>query len=68
MALAEAYSLAAQALELENESSRSLAIFYLEQAITLIGRLPSEVRYRPDVQANVIDYNEILSTIQEMDE
>ena len=68
VALAEAYSLAAQALEPENESSRSLAIFYLEQAITLIGRLPSEVRYRPDVQANVIDYNEILSTIQEMDE
>lgn len=68
VALAEAYSLAARALELENESSRSLANFYLEQAITLIGRLPSEVRYRPDVQANVIDYNEILSTIQEMDE
>lgn len=68
VALAEAYSLAARALELENESSRSLANFYLEQAITLIGRLPSEVRYRPDVQANVINYNEILSTIQEMDE
>lgn len=68
VALAEAYSLAARALELENESSRSLANFYLEQAIALIGRLPSEVRYRPDVQANVINYNEILSTIQEMDE
>jgi len=68
VALAEAYSLAAQALELENESSRSLAVFYLEQATSLIGRLPSKVRYRPDVQANVIEYNEILSTIQEIDE
>ncbi len=68
VALALAYSLAAQSLELENESSRSLAIFYLEQAISLIGRLPSEVRYRPDVQTNVIQYNNLLSSILEMDE
>jgi tRNA A-37 threonylcarbamoyl transferase component Bud32 len=68
VALAEAYHLAAKTLELENESSRSLAIFYLEQATSLINRLPSEVRYRTDVQASVIEYTEFLGSIREMEE
>jgi hypothetical protein len=54
--------------ELEIATSRSLAILYLEQSISLIGRLPSEVRNRSDVQAKVIEYNENLSSILEMEE
>ncbi|MBP84234.1 MAG: hypothetical protein CMO61_10370 [Verrucomicrobiales bacterium] len=68
VSLAEAYHLAAKTLELENESSRSLAIFYLEQATSLINRLPSEVRYRTDVQASLIEYTEFLGSIREMEE
>ncbi len=68
VALADAYAYASYCLEVEDDSSRSLAIFYLEQAISLIGRLPSEIRYHPDVQTNAISYNETLSTILEMDE
>lgn len=70
VALADAFSMAAQCLEeeLEIATSRSLAILYLEQSISLIGRLPSEVRNRSDVQEKVIDYNAKLSTILEMEE
>ena len=68
VALAEAYFMAADCLELEVETSRSLAIFYLEQAISLIGRLPPDVRNREEVQAQVIEYNDRLSSILEMEE
>lgn len=68
VALAKAYHLAAKTLELEDESSRSLAIFYLEQATSLINRLPSEIRYRSDVQTSVIEYTEFLGAIREMEE
>ncbi|MDF2377158.1 MAG: serine/threonine-protein kinase [Verrucomicrobiales bacterium] len=70
VALADAFAMAATCLEeeLEIATSRSLAILYLEQSISLIGRLPSEVRNRSDVQAKVIEYNENLSSILEMEE
>jgi tetratricopeptide (TPR) repeat protein len=68
VALAAAYAMASSCLDLENDTSRSLAIFYLEQGISLIGSLPSEVRNRGNVQAQVLEYNDRLSKILEMDE
>lgn len=70
VALADAFAMAAKCLEdeLEIATSRSLSILYLEQSISLIGRLPSEVRNRSDVQTKTIDYNETLSGILEMEE
>ena len=70
VALAAAFAMAATCLEdeLEIATSRSLSILYLEQSISLIGRLPSEVRNRADVQAKAIEYNEVLSGILEMEE
>ena len=70
VALADAFAMAATCLEeeLEIATSRSLAILYLEQSISLIGRLPSEVRNRIDVQERAIAYNESLSGILEMEE
>ncbi len=68
VALSAAYAMASACLDLENYTSRSLAIFYLEQGISLIGSLPSEVRNRTGVQAQVLEYNDKLSSILEMDE
>jgi len=68
VALASAYAMASECLDLENETSRSLAIFYLEQSISLIGSLPSQIRNRPEVQALVLQYNDRLSRVLEMDE
>jgi len=68
IALADAYALAAECLDGEEASSRSLEIFYLEQAVSLIGKLPSDIRNRSDVQEKVIDYNDKLSSLLEMEE
>lgn len=68
VALAGAYAMAAGCLPLDVATSRSLATFYLEQAVSLISRLPSEVRNRADVQDKAIEYNDTLSTILEMEE
>ncbi|MEM9016920.1 MAG: serine/threonine-protein kinase [Verrucomicrobiota bacterium] len=68
VALANAYSMAARCLDVEIATSRSLSVFYLEQAISLLGRLPSEVRNRVDIQTRIMEYNDLLSSILEMDE
>lgn len=68
VSLAEAFYLASQCLDLTDPTSRSLAIFYLEQAVSLTTSLPSEVRNRPEVQASILRYNDRLSTILEKDE
>jgi hypothetical protein len=49
VALAEAYAGAADCLEPTIETSRTLALFYLEQAITLVEQLPSDLRARSDI-------------------
>lgn len=66
--LAEAFSFASFCLDLTDPTSRSLAIFYLEQAVSLTSSLPSEVRNRPEVQASILRYNDRLSTILEKEE
>jgi serine/threonine protein kinase len=49
VALAEAYSGAASCLDPAVESSRTLAIYYLEQAVALVAQLPSDLSSRPDI-------------------
>jgi tetratricopeptide (TPR) repeat protein len=51
VALAEAYASAASCLDIAVETSRALAVFYLEQAIALVDQLPTEMRARPDLAA-----------------
>jgi len=66
--LADAYAKAADCLTPEEDNSRLLAIFYLEQAVSMISRLPSEIRNRPEVQSKAIFYNGELSKILEAQE
>lgn len=70
VALADAFAMAATCLEKELEitTSRSLAILYLEQATSLLARLPSEVRNRSDVKEKSIAYNEMLARVLELEE
>lgn len=49
--LAEAYASAARCLSPTVTSSRTLAVFYLEQAIALVDNLPSDLRNREDIAA-----------------
>lgn len=68
IALAAAYERASECLDLEDETSRTLATIYLEQSLEILRSLPSEIRNRPSVQSQLIDYNEKLASILEMDE
>lgn len=49
VALAEAYSGAASCLDPAVETSRALAVFYLEQAVALVAQLPSDLRSKEEV-------------------
>lgn len=63
VALAEAYGYAAQSLDLTNTTSRSLAAFYLEQAVALVEKLPSDLQTRSDISVKTAGFKSSLSTI-----
>lgn len=63
VALAESYANAAKCLDLTNSTSRSLAAFYLEQAIALIGKLPADLQNREDVGIKAAGFKTSLSAI-----
>jgi hypothetical protein len=64
IALAEAYAGAADCLQPEVETSRTLAIFYLEQALTLIEQLPVELRGRTDIAEKTARFLASLSALK----
>lgn len=68
VALADAYAQAAKCLDTSDPTSRSLAIYYLEHAVSLVGRLPAGIRNLESTQTKVLSYNEELSSILEMEE
>jgi len=68
ISLAEAYAKASDCLDPEDPSERSLAIFYLRQAITLLSRLPPDLRKLPSTEERSIAYNEQLSILLEREE
>ncbi|HRQ87205.1 MAG TPA: protein kinase [Bacteroidia bacterium] len=59
--LAEAYSVAARCLDPAVEASRALAVYYLEQAITLVDQLPSELRARADIATKAAAFRASLA-------
>ena len=61
--LAEAYAYAAQSLDLTNATSRSLATFYLEQAIALVETLPTDLKSRSDIVVKSAGFKSSLSSI-----
>lgn len=64
IALADAYAQAAQCLDTETSTSRSLARFYLEKAVALIDKLPSEVRTQMEIQKRLANYRAGLADLQ----
>jgi len=63
VALAEAYASAAQSLDIANETSRALAVFYLEQALALIEQLPSDLQTRVDISVKAARFRATLSSL-----
>ena len=64
VALAESYSSAAQCLDTTNEASRALAVFYLEQAVTLIEQLPSDLQVRVDISVKAARFRASLASLE----
>jgi serine/threonine protein kinase len=64
IALADAYAQAAQCLDTETSTARSLARFYLEKAVELIDQLPSEVRTQMEIQKRLASYRAGLADLQ----
>lgn len=67
LSLAEAYGYAAQSLDLTNTTSRSLAAFYLEQAVALVEKLPSDLQTRSDISVKTAAFKSSLATILGME-
>lgn len=63
VALAEAYAGAAGCLDAGNETSRALAVFYLEQAVRQVGELPSDLQLREDIAAKSKEFRAALGRI-----
>ncbi|MDF1813741.1 MAG: serine/threonine-protein kinase [Verrucomicrobiales bacterium] len=66
--LADAYQRASQCLNVEDPTARSLAVFYLEQALSLVASLPPDVR---NIEANISrssGYRDELNSMLEKDE
>ena len=66
VSLADAYAYAAQSLYLTNATSRSLATFYLEQAVALVDKLPTDIKTRSDINVKLTRFKSSLSEIMGM--
>ncbi|MBP6782357.1 MAG: protein kinase [Verrucomicrobiales bacterium] len=64
--LTEAYAYAAKCLDLKIATSRTLAIFYLEQALALVEKLPAELQSREEIQTKIAGMKASLAAIQAM--
>ena len=68
ISLAEAYASLAACLDLEDGADRSLALFHLQQAASLIRDLPPQQKDDPAIQEKLTRYGEKVSEILEMEE
>ena len=66
VSLADAYAYAAQSLDLTTATSRSLATFYLEQAVALVDKLPTDIKTRSDINVKLTRFKSSLSEIMGM--
>ncbi|MDF1755379.1 MAG: serine/threonine-protein kinase [Verrucomicrobiales bacterium] len=66
--LADAYQKASLCLDSEDQTARSLAIFYLEQALKLISSLPPDIRNSDINTIRLSDFKELLNLLLEKDE
>lgn len=64
VSLAEAYASASRCLDPNIETSRALAVFYLEQAVSLIDNLPSDLRAQADIATKRETFRVALEGLQ----
>lgn len=68
IALAGAYANVASAIDQSDTQTRSLAVSNLQQALSILARLPREFRNQPDVENDFIAYNRQITRLLELDE
>ena len=68
LAWAKAFGAASTCLPEDDPTSRSLAIFYIDEALRLISRLPPDLRKDDGTVTLVTSYNELRSQLLELDE
>lgn len=66
--LARAYESMAGALDVEEPAQRSVALFHLERAVSLLGDLPQEEKDDPAIQNQMLELHGKISTVLEMEE
>ena len=66
--LADAYQKAASCLDAEDMTARSLAVFYLEQSLSLLSSLPPDLRNSEQNLTRASIYKNQLNAMLEMDE
>lgn len=68
VALADAYANLAKCLDTKDNAERSVALFHLEQALSLIGRLPQSWKDKADIQTRFSTIRDSISKILELEE
>ncbi len=68
ISLAAAYEAIAQSLDATQPAQRSVALYHLERAVSLLGELPPELKNDPKIQNRMLAFHDRISEILEMEE
>lgn len=68
MDLAVAYESMANTLDVEEPAQRSVALYHLRRAVSLLGELPAKMKAESQIQARMLALHEKISAILEMEE
>ena len=68
VALADAYEAIAQSMDITMPAQRSVALYHLERAVSLLGELPPEWKNELSIQDKMLAYHDRISKTLEMEE
>jgi len=68
IALADAYANLTKCLDTEDTAERSVALRLLEQALSLVAKLPPDWKDEPEIQTRFASYRDSISKILELEE
>ncbi|MCB1064667.1 MAG: tetratricopeptide repeat protein, partial [Verrucomicrobiae bacterium] len=66
--LATAYESIADSLDASQPAQRSVALYHLERAVSLLGELPPQLKNDPAIQSRMLAFHDRISEILEMEE
>ena len=68
IALADAFGSIAQSLDINQPAQRSVALYHLERAVSLLGELPPERKKDTIIQDKMLAFHDRISKVLEMEE